>query len=117
MLTPISATGRPASSRNHGRLQIGTVADIISEQVAGLNRNPHSRLVEKDEALGIHVALPHPPTATMLGHIGPVLLRGSQRLFLCDRPSRCSMSAMVESAFTSTPRSPSLAWISRRVMP
>ena len=36
---PKSATGWPASSRNGGRHQIGTVADIVSEQVAGLRRN------------------------------------------------------------------------------
>jgi len=37
---PISATRWPASSRNGGRLQIGMMAEIISESVAGLDRNP-----------------------------------------------------------------------------
>jgi hypothetical protein len=37
---PKSATGWPASSRNGGRHQIGMVADIVSEQVAGMRRNP-----------------------------------------------------------------------------
>src|SRR4051794_1981340 len=40
---PKSATGWPASSRNGGRHQIGMVADIVSEQVAGMRRNPHVR--------------------------------------------------------------------------
>jgi hypothetical protein len=39
---PKSATGWPASSRNGGRHQIGMVADIVSEQVAGMRRNPHA---------------------------------------------------------------------------
>ena len=39
--SPKSATGWPASSRNDGRHQIGTMADITSEQVAGFHRNLH----------------------------------------------------------------------------
>src|SRR5215204_6056306 len=74
-------------------------------------------LVDEDEALTIHVALPHPPASAVAGHIGPVLLAGSQALFLCDRSSRCSMSAMVDSAFTTMPRTASAAWISRSVIP
>ena len=37
----IAGSGWPASSRNGGRHQIGTVAGFISESVAGFNRNPH----------------------------------------------------------------------------
>jgi len=37
---PISATEWPASSRNGGRHQIGTLAGFASEQVAGFRRNP-----------------------------------------------------------------------------
>ena len=37
---PISATGWPASSRNGGRHQIGTLAGFASEWVAGFRRNP-----------------------------------------------------------------------------
>src|SRR5215213_597205 len=76
-----------------------------------------ARLVDEDEAVRIHVALPHPPASAVAGHIGPVLLAGSQALFLCDRSSRCSMSAMVDSAFTTMPRTASAAWISRSVIP
>ncbi len=39
--SPISATGWPASSRNGGRHQIGTLAGFASEWVAGFHRNPH----------------------------------------------------------------------------
>src|SRR3954451_21038762 len=74
-------------------------------------------LVDEDEALTIHVALPHPPAAAVPGHVGPILLAGSQALFLCDRPSRWSMSAMVDSAFTTIPRAASVSLISRRVTP
>src|SRR3954465_6495872 len=74
-------------------------------------------LVDEDEALTIHVALPHPRAAAVPGHVGPILLAGSQALFLCDRPSRWSMSAMVDSAFTTIPRAASVALISRRVTP
>src|SRR5215212_2977336 len=74
-------------------------------------------LVQEHEALAIHVALPHPPAAAVPGHVGPILLGRSQALFLCDRPSRCSMSAMVESAFTAILRAASAALISRRVIP
>src|SRR3954467_9067234 len=74
-------------------------------------------LVHEAEALAIHVALPHPPAAPVPGHVGPILLGRSQALFLCDRSSRCSMSAMVDSAFTAMPRTASAALISRRVIP
>src|SRR4051795_6989787 len=74
-------------------------------------------LVDEDEALTIHVALPPPPAAPVPGHVGPILLGRSQALFLCDRSSRCSMSAMVESAFTMIPRAVSAALISRSVIP
>src|SRR3954451_16211421 len=74
-------------------------------------------LVDEDEALTIHVALPPPPAAAVPGHVGPILLAGSQALFLCDRPSRWSMSAMVDSAFTAIPRASSVALISRSVIP
>src|SRR3954451_19182441 len=74
-------------------------------------------LVDKDEALTIHVALPHPPAAAVPGHVGPILLGRSQALFLCDRSSRCSMAAMVDSAFTTMPRTASAALISRSVIP
>jgi len=37
---PISPTDWPASSRNGGRHQIGTLAGFASEQVAGFRRNP-----------------------------------------------------------------------------
>jgi hypothetical protein len=40
------ATGWPTSSRNGGRHQIGTVADITSVHLAGLNRNPHGGAVD-----------------------------------------------------------------------
>jgi hypothetical protein len=40
--SPISATGWPASSRNGGRHQIGTLAGFASEWVAGFHRNPHT---------------------------------------------------------------------------
>ena len=39
--SPISTTGWPASSRNGGRHQIGTLAGFASEWVAGFRRNPH----------------------------------------------------------------------------
>ena len=55
-----------------------------------------SGLVQEDEALGIHVALPHPPLLAMSSHVGTVLLGGAQRLFLCDRPSRRSVLQIVE---------------------
>src|SRR3954470_9413719 len=74
-------------------------------------------LVDEDEALTIHVALPHPPAGPVAGHVGPILLGRSQALFLCDRSSRCSMSAMVDSAFTTIPRTASAALISRSVIP
>src|SRR3954453_1072726 len=74
-------------------------------------------LVDEDEALTIHVMLPHPPAAPVPGHVGPILLGRSQALFLCDRSSRCSMSAMVDSAFTAIPRASSVALISRSVIP
>src|SRR3954469_3800156 len=74
-------------------------------------------LVDDDEALTIHVALPHPPAAAVPGHVGPILLGRSQALFLCDRSSRCSMSAMVDSALTTIPRTASAALISRSVIP
>src|SRR5215217_7620965 len=74
-------------------------------------------LVDEDEALRIHVTLPHPPAAAVPGHVGPILLGRSQALFLCDRSSRCSMSAMVDSALTTIPRTASAALISRSVIP
>src|SRR4051794_12553890 len=72
-------------------------------------------LVDEDEALRIHVTLPRPPATAVPGHVGPILLGRSQALFLCDRSSRCSMSAMVDSAFTTIPRAPRAALISRSV--
>src|SRR3954465_10963733 len=45
-------------------------------------------LVDEDEALTIHVALPPPPAAAVPGHVGPILLAGSQALFLCDMCGR-----------------------------
>src|SRR3954469_11047276 len=74
-------------------------------------------LVDEDEALAIHVALPHPPAAAVPGHVGAILLGRSQALFLCDRSSRCRMSARVDSAFTTIPRAASVALISRSVIP
>ena len=47
-MSPKSATRWPASSRNGGRHQIGMVADIVSEQVAGMRRNPQSELDVED---------------------------------------------------------------------
>ena len=38
--------------------------------------------VHKDEALAIHVALPHPPAVAVPDHIGAVLLSGSERFFV-----------------------------------
>jgi hypothetical protein len=61
-------------------------------------------LVQEHEARRLHVALPHPPAAAMPGHVGPILLRGPQALFLYDNLSRRSVSEMVESAFTMMPR-------------
>ena len=55
--------------------------------------------------------------ALVASHIGPILLGSSQALFLCDRPRRCSMSAMVESALTMMSRAASAALISRSVIP
>src|SRR4029078_2305917 len=74
-------------------------------------------LVDEDEALRIHVTLPHPPAAAVPGHVGPILLAGSQSLFLCDSPRRWSMSAMVESAFTTMPRACRASRISLSVIP
>src|SRR4051794_5441967 len=74
-------------------------------------------LVDEDEALRIHVALPHPPAAAVPGHVGPILLGRSQALFLCDKPSRWSMSAMVDSAFTAMPRACRASRISVSVIP
>src|SRR3954462_620246 len=74
-------------------------------------------LVDEDEALRIHVALPHPPATPVPGHVGPILLGRSQALFLCDRSNRCSRSAMVDSALTTIPRTASAALISRSVIP
>src|SRR6185295_19163002 len=74
-------------------------------------------LDDEDEALSIHVALPHPPAAAVAGHVGPILLGRSQALFLCDSPSRWSMSAMVESAFTTMPRVCRASRISLSVIP
>jgi len=51
------------------------------------------------------------------GHVGAILLGRSQALFLCDRSSRCRMSARVDSAFTTIPRAASVALISRSVIP
>src|SRR6185436_136475 len=76
-----------------------------------------SCLVDEDEALTIHVTLPHPPAAAVPGHVGPILLGRSQALFLCDKPSRWSMSAMVESAFTTRPRACRASRISLSVIP
>src|SRR5215212_9114647 len=44
-------------------------------------------LVDEDEALPIHVALPHPPAAPVPGHVGPILLGRSQALFYATGPS------------------------------
>src|SRR3954470_20664989 len=74
-------------------------------------------LVDEDEALAIHVTLPHPPAAAVPGHVGPILLGRSQALFLCDKPSRWSMSAMVDSAFTTMPRACRASRISLSVIP
>src|SRR3954463_11496289 len=40
-------------------------------------------LVQEHEAGRIHVALPDAPAAAVAGHVGPVLLGGSQALFFC----------------------------------
>src|SRR3954452_9846116 len=74
-------------------------------------------LVDEDEALRIHVTLPHPPAAAVPGHVGPILLGRSQALFLCDKPSRWSMSAMVDSAVTTMPRACRASRISLSVIP
>ena len=42
----------PASFRNGGRHQIGTVADIKSESPAGLNRNSHGAVAQIDARFG-----------------------------------------------------------------
>src|SRR5215203_3908273 len=74
-------------------------------------------LVQEYEAVRIHVALPDAPAPAVAGHIRPVLLGGSQALFLCDRPRRCSMSAMVDSAFTTMPRACRASRIPLSVIP
>ena len=66
----------PASSRNGGRLQIGMVAGMISEKVAGFDRNSHS--------------------ATDLCRAGPSAFSGSgSGLFvaLCEKPFPSSVFA------------------------
>ncbi len=40
-------------------------------------------LIQKDKALGVHVALPDPPVAATLGYVGPILLGRPQLLLLC----------------------------------
>ena len=74
-------------------------------------------LVQEDEALAVHVALTDPPALTLARHVRTVLLGCPQALFLCVRPSRCSISATVERAFTSIPRSCSVSRISLSVIP
>ena len=44
----VTGSGRPASFQNGGRDQIGTVADIKSESLAGLRRNSHDALQAQD---------------------------------------------------------------------
>jgi hypothetical protein len=56
-------------------LALGTPA-IPADHVRGC-----AGLVDEDEAVRIHVALPHPPALAVSGDIGPVLLGGSQALF------------------------------------
>jgi hypothetical protein len=41
-------------------------------------------LVEKHKADRIQKALPHAPVSSLVHHIGPVLLGGSQALFCAD---------------------------------
>src|SRR3954466_841067 len=74
-------------------------------------------LVDEDEALRIHVALPHPPAAAVPGPAGGILRGPSQAFLLCGGSSRCRMSARVDSAFTTIPRAASVALISRSVIP
>ena len=62
------------------------------------------RLVQEHETSGVHVTLPHAPALSIPGNVGPILLGGSQRLFLCDRPRRRSIRRIVESAATRIPR-------------
>ena len=51
----------PASSRNGGRDQIGTVADIKSESLAGLRRNSHASV------MGLGEMADHPVVFARLG--------------------------------------------------
>ena len=41
----------------------------------------HAALVQKHQAGRLHEALPHLPAAAVPGHIGPILLGGSQGFF------------------------------------
>src|SRR4051794_9394207 len=81
------------------------------------NLRSRSTGTRKDEALAVHVALTDPPALTLARHVRTVLLGCPQAFFLCVRPSRCSISATVERAFTSIPRSCSASRIFLSVIP
>jgi hypothetical protein len=53
----------------------------------------------------------------VIGDVRPVLLGRSQRLFLCERPSRRSVDQIVVSEPGSRPRPTSSSLISASVMP
>src|SRR5579863_2850768 len=60
----------PASFRNGGRLQIGTVAGFKSESVAGLRRNSHIMSIEIQESnIGAHRALAGRPASNRDGSV------------------------------------------------
>ena len=56
--TPTFSETRPEIDRNGGRLQNGTVAGFTSEYPAGINRNPHSTLLNVKQACVPPVATP-----------------------------------------------------------
>ena len=85
---------------------------VASDHVRG-----STGLVQEDEALRVHVALPDAPVAAVLGHVDPILLGRPQLLFLCVWSSRLSIDQIVISDTGATPRSISAARISARVIP
>src|SRR5215207_4423950 len=67
----------PVPSR--GRIHQAFAA--LAPAVEASHRRGCAGLVQEHEALAVHVALPHPKTAAMPGHIGAILLACPQALF------------------------------------
>jgi len=74
--------GAPMPVRHRADQPLATGAAAVEPDHLGVEPG----LIEKDEAGGIHIALPHPPAPPMPCHVGTILLGRPQASFFVPQP-------------------------------